>query len=217
MSDDPLDQVNRAVIAIVALLLIFVAVLAVLIAWAEPLGAIGKLEDFTEWLRDHETREAKLILTLGAVVVVLLMAGVILIELTPSPTQKMRLRTVKAGDATITTLEIAGRIEEDLSSVPEIAAAQAVVAAKGQKVEVVLDVQVQPGADLARTADDACGRAHRLVEDEMGVTLASLPRARLRYRELQLRPQQTTKAPAAAEAPPSTGWERPGGTDDRGN
>ena len=78
MSDDPLDQVNRAVIAIVALLLIFVAVLAVLIAWAEPLGAIGKLEDFTEWLRDHETREAKLILTLGAVVVVLLMAGVIL-------------------------------------------------------------------------------------------------------------------------------------------
>jgi hypothetical protein len=153
---------------------------------------------------------------------VLLMVGIMIIELTPSPTQKMHLRNVKAGAATLSTVEIAARIENELALLPHIAKSQAIVAAKGDKVEVVLNLQVEPGADLARTADEACSRTHALVEQTMGVPLARLPRARLHYRELQLRAPLTPAAAAASTPapapPPPSGWERPaGGPDDGGS
>jgi hypothetical protein len=105
--------------------------------------------------------------------------------------------------------------------VPHVARSQAIVAAKGDKVDIVLDLQVDPGANLAATADDACRRAHMLVEETMGVPLAGLPRARMHYRELQLRapltPAAAGGAPTAPPQQPSTGWERPGGADDGGS
>ena len=213
MSDDPLDQVNRAVISVVALLIIFACLLLVLLAWADPGGTIGRIEDFASWLNDHNDDETKIVLSLGALVVVLLMAGVMMIELTPSPTQLMRVRNVDAGGATISTADIAARVEEEVRAVPGVAQAQAVVAARGSSVEIVLDLQVRPEADLSRTADEACRRTHTLVAEGIGVPLKSLPRARLRYRELQLRQQTSMTATSA----PSTGWERPHGNDDGGS
>jgi hypothetical protein len=149
------------------------------------------------------------------------MATVMLVELTPSPTQKMRLRNVRAGDAVVTTKDIAQRVEAEAKAVEHIAGCKAIVAARGQRVDIVLDLHVDPGADLARTADEACRRAHALVEQQMGIELAGRPRAKLHYRELRLSSDApapaardaatTTDAPAPAASPPrpSTGWERP--------
>jgi len=220
VSDDPLAQVNRALISVAALLVIFVATLVVLVAWVEPGTAIDRLDDFAGWLRDHQTNEAKLILSLGALVAVLFMLGVLIIELTPSPLERMRVRGVQAGEATIRTVEIADRIVRNLREMEDIAEADAIVAVKRGKVEIVLDLQVQPGAVLAQTADEACRRAHRLVEGEIGVAMASLPRARLHYRELHLQRravQQSSEDAAAGAARPPSGWERPQGIDDGGN
>jgi hypothetical protein len=200
VSDDPLNLVNRFVIGAVALLLIFAALATVLLAWGAPDGTIGQVEDFAAYLRDHDGRDAKIVVSLLALVTVLLMATVMIVELTPSPTQRMRLRTVKAGDASLTTVQIAERIEDEARAIEHVAGCKATVAARGNRVEVVLDLHVDAGADLARTADDACGRTQTLVEEQMGVQLSQRPRARMHYRELRL---------GAPQRPP-TGWERPG-------
>jgi hypothetical protein len=205
MSDDPMDQVNRFVVSMAALVVAFVALLAVLLVWGAYDGTVGRIEDFAEYLRDHAGTETKVVVSLLCLIVVLLMVTVMIVELTPSPTQKMRLRDVKAGDVTLTTVEIAGRIEEEMRSVEHVAWSKATVAAHGNRVEVVLDLHVDAAADLARTADEACRRTHVLVEEQMGVPLTQRPRARMHYRELRLG--------AAGNAPqrPSTGWERPAG------
>jgi hypothetical protein len=208
MSDEPLDQVNRFVISIAALLEAFLALLIVLLAWLATDGTIGKIEDLAAFLRDHDGRDAKVIVSLLALVTVLLMVTVMIIELTPSATQRMRLRDVKAGDATLTTLEIAGRIEEEVRVIDHVAWSKATVAAHGDRVEIVLDLHVDAGADLARTADEACRRAHVLVEEQMGVSLTRRPRARIHYRELRL---GAAGAPPPPPARPATGWERPAG------
>lgn len=201
MSDDPLDQLNRFIISLVALLVVFAALLAVLLAWGAADGTIGRVEDFAGYLRDHNTRNTKLVISISALVVALLMMTIMLVELTPSPTQRMRVRNLKSGDATLTTKQIAERVEEEVTSAPNVASCKATVAARGNKVEVVLDLHVDAGADLALTADEACRTAHALVEERMGIELAQRPRARLHYRELRLKdgPQR-----------PVTGWERPG-------
>jgi hypothetical protein len=201
VSDDPLDQINRFVISLVALLVLFSALLMVLLAWGAPGNTIGRIEDFAGYLSDHNNDTGKLVLSLAALVVVLLMLTIMIIELTPSPTQRMRIRNLKSGDATITTKQIAERIEDEVAATPHIASCKATVAARGGKAEVVLDLHVDAGADLAQTADEACRLAHTLVEERMGIALVERPRARLHYRELRLNDGGQR---------PTTGWERPG-------
>jgi hypothetical protein len=200
--------VNRFIIVVAAMVVMFVLAIVVLIAWAAPSDGIGWVQDFGGYLADHETREAKVITTLVAVVVSLLMLTLIIVQLTPSPTQRMRVRDVKAGDATIKTTEIAARIDDALVQVPHIATCRSIVASRGKSVEVVLDLHVDAGADLARAADDACRRAQEIVEQEIGVALAAAPRATLHYRELRLR-EETAEGAAATRIPSE--WERPVG------
>jgi hypothetical protein len=201
VSDDPLDQLNRFIISLVALVVVFAALVLVLLAWGATDATIGRVEDFAVYLRDHDGRNAKLVLTLSALVIALLMLTIMLVELTPSSTQRMRVRNVKSGEATLTTKQIAERIEEEVAGAAHIAGCRAIVAARGNRVEVVLDLHVDAGADLAQAADGACRIAHALVEERMGIALTQRPRARLHYRELRLKdggPQL-----------PATGWERP--------
>jgi len=217
MSDSPLEQVNRFIIVVTAMLVVFVLAIVVLIAWAAPSDGIGWVDDFAGYLADHETREAKVIVTLVALVLSLLMLTLIIVQLTPSPTQRMRVRDVKAGDASIKTTEIAFRVDEGVKQVPHVANCRSIIAVKGKGVEVVLDLHVDAGADLAKTADEACKRAQDIIEQEIGVHLVARPRATLHYRELRLKEEPAT---AVRPSMPSTGWERPadeGTYDERAN
>jgi hypothetical protein len=216
-----MDQVNRFGAVVAALLVIFAAALIVMLAWGAPDSAIDRIDDFAGWLRDHDGRDAKLILTLASAVVVLLMLMAIIVELTPSPTQKMRLRNVTSGEAAITTKQIAERINDEVGRAPHIAECSAIVAARGRRVEVVLELHVDPGADLARAADDACRRTQTLVEQQLGIEMAQPPRARLHYRELRLRGEAGPPAADPQSEEERTGWERPahmpeGERDERG-
>lgn len=204
MSDDPIDQVNRFLAVVAALLVIFAALLVVMLAWGAPGGAIDRVADLAGWLRDHNDRETKIVLTLVSAVLVLLMLMTIIVELTPSSTQRMRVRNVKSGEAAITTKQIAERVNAEVREVEHIADCQAIVAARGKRVEVVLELHVDPGADLSRTADEACRRAQALVQQKLGIELAQPPRARLHYRELRLRGE-----PQPPRTMDPTGWERP--------
>jgi hypothetical protein len=134
----------------------------------------------------------------------------------------MRVRTVKFGEGSITTPEIAERIEREARAVPHVIDCAATVAARGKKVEVVLDLHVDAAADLAQTADEACQRAHLLLEERMDIGLVKKPRARLHYRELRLKEGAAAGAGGRVDARTAeTGWERPEGdegtNDQRGN
>lgn len=210
MSDDTTDQVNRLVIALAALLIAFATVVVILFAWAEPDASIERIRDFAGWLDDRDTNEAQLIVTLGGAILVLLMLTTLILELTPSPVQRMRVRNIRTGSGTITTTEIAERLNSDLCTTEHIAECQATVAARGRRVEVVLDLHVDPGADLAETADAACRRAQEVVEREIGVALARPPRARLHYRELRLRAEPERDETTS----PPQDWQRTQETDE---
>lgn len=211
MGDDPLHQINRFVIVVLCLLLIAVSALVVALAWWRPDESIARVGDFAGWLSDRNNQDAKLILSLGAGVVVLALLTLIVVEMTPGDSQKMRVRNMKSGDAVITTKQIAERVNEETMQAPHVAACSATVVRHGKKVEIALDLHVDPGADLAETADEACRRAHVLVEERMGIGLTARPRARLHYRELHLRREGPPQELQAQRETP--GWERPVGED----
>ena len=217
MSERPLDQLNRVAIVVAALAVVFVALLIVLLAWGAPDETIARTADLSDYLRRHNDRETKAIVSLVAAVAVLLMLTAIIVELTPSPAQKVRVRSMKSGEAAITTSQIAARIDAEVGTVEHVAECTARVSARGRKVEVVLDLYLDAGANLAEAADEACGLAHAMVEQQLGIEMAARPRARLHYRELRL--GHGGAANAASTREPS-GWERPsdpeGTVDQRG-
>ncbi len=206
---DSEGELNRFIIVMLALLVIFAAALAVTLAWGAPNGSIERIADLADWLRRHNDRETKVIVTLGGAVIVLVMLMAIILELTPSPTQRMRVRNVRTGDATITTREIADRIDAEVQRVEHVAECQSIVAARGRRVEAVLDLHVDAGADLTHTAEEACARVRQLVEGQIGVELAATPRARLHYRELRLRGDEPPPqgAPSVVPQPSAAGAE----------
>ena len=236
MSDEPIDQANRFTVVAAALIVIFAALLVTMLAWLAPGGTIDHVADLAGWLRRHDDRETKIIISLVAAVVTLLMLMAIIIELTPSPTQKMRVRDMKSGEARITTQQIAERVDAEVHQIQHIAQCRATVVARGKKVEVILDLHVGPGADLSQTADEACRRADVLITQQLGIALAARPRARLHYRELRLRtgaasntgPVSNAEAAPSVEAGPraetapstetvqstSSEWARPGTTEE---
>lgn len=201
MSEGPLEQLNRVAIVVGALAIVFAALVVALLAWGAPGETIARVVDLAGYLRRHNDGETKVMISLAAAVVTLLMLTVITVELTPSPSQKVRVQSMTSGDAVITTSQIAARIDSEVTQIPHIAQCAAIVARRGKRVEVVLDLHVDAGASLSQTADEACRRAHTLVEQQLGIEMAAMPRARLHYRELRLHPVGSTR-----ESRTATSW-----------
>ena len=201
MGDRQLQR-HRLTIALLAVIVILLALLGIILAWAAPEAAINRIYDGADFLADHNNRDGKIVFTLVAVVVILIMVCVLIVELVPSSNQ-LKVGGVEAGVVAITTAQIAQRIEGEVAGVEHVSAGRATVARRGQRVEVVLDLDVDAGANLSAVANEACRRAHELVERKLKIELAAKPRARIHYRELRL------VDTGGQERPVTTGWERP--------
>jgi hypothetical protein len=213
-----MDLTNRVLIIGGALLWIFVLLLIILLAWGAPDQSIDRLGDLAGYLEDHNNTSAKLLITFGALILALLAVAIIIFEVAPPETGTLKVERVGAGEARISTDEIALRVEEEVRSVPHVAQVQATVLGRGLKAEISLDLHVGEEADLTATAEEACRRTRQLVEERMGVALTGPPKAELHYRELHVardRPApEVTAMPTPEPAPQErqasgfTGWER---------
>jgi hypothetical protein len=203
-----MDLTNRILAVGVALLWIFLILVVILLAWGAPDQSIDRIADLAGYLEDHNSTGAKLVVTFGGLVLVLLGVIVVLLEVAPPETGDVAVASVGSGDVRIGTDEISQRLQEELRVVPHVSGIQATVVGRGRKAEVKLDLYVSPEADLAATTDEACRRARELLEGRMGVELDSPPKALVHYRELEVRARTGPAAPqpglASASPGPST-------------
>lgn len=202
-----MDVGNRLGIIIATLVVIFFALLVAMMAWGAPHESVNKLNDFVGFLRDRQDEDlAKLVTTLGAAIIILLGALVIILELSPPATAGVRIGPVRSGDAFITSDVIARRIEQEVLAVEHVTAARISAGGRGKRVHVEMDLDVDSDAPLAQTAEQACSRTRELVEQRMSIPLVAPPRANLHYRELRIT-REDEAAPAAEAAPPPAGGE----------
>ncbi|MCH8025753.1 MAG: hypothetical protein IH866_03055 [Chloroflexi bacterium] len=201
------DLTNRILTVGVALLSIFLIFLVILLAWGAPVESIDWAFDLAKYLEDHNNTEAKLIITFGGVILMLLATLLIIFEVLPPETNALSVTKASSGAVQISTEEVVRRLEEELQLLPQISQAQATILGRGKKAEVHLNLHVTADADLAATADEANQRARALMEDRMGLELARPPQTEIRYRELHVG-RRVEAAPgaitAAPEPPPVT-------------
>ncbi|MEX0786902.1 MAG: hypothetical protein WD939_09715 [Dehalococcoidia bacterium] len=202
------DLTNRIMSVGVAFLWIFIVIVVILLAWGAPDQSIERLSDFAGYLDDHNTTEAKLIITFGGLILILLATIVVIFEVAPPEGGDTVKVQTAGGDARIGTDEVVRRLHEELSTIPSLREVEATVRSRGQKAEVSLKLQVAAEADLSATSEEACRRARALIEERMGVALTGPPEAELHYRELQVGhaalPPSSAPPPVAPAAPTSS-------------
>lgn len=200
------DLTNRIMSVAFAFFFMFAIFLIILLVWSSPEESINKIRDLANYLDDHNTTEAKLIITFGGVILILLATLLVIFELVSPESNKLVVQQVGSGKAEISAEEVVLRVEEELRTVPQIDQAQATIVGRGKKAEVSLSLHVAPEASLADTVEEACQRATALLEGQMGIALAKPPTAEIHYRELRVSGQQPastqTAAPSSASPPP---------------
>ena len=195
------DLTNRILTVGVALLSIFLIFLVILLAWGAPDESIDWVFDLANYLEDHNNTEAKLIITFGGVILMLLATLLVILEVVPPERNALTVTKAGAGDVQIGTEEVVRRLEEELQLLPQVSQARATILGRGKKAEVHLNLHVTADADLAATADEASQRARALMEDRMGLELARPPQTEIQYRELRVG-QRVEAAPGATTATP---------------
>ena len=200
-----MDQTNRVLIVGAALLWIFVLLVIVLLAWGAADDSIAQIADLAGYLEDHNNTEAKLLLTFGGLIFVLLAAIVVIVEVAPAESGSLKVERIGSGEARIGTDEVAQRLEDQIRALPHVAQAQVSVIARGAKAEVTLDLQIGPEAELAVTTEEAGRLTRYLLEERMGVALTRPPQAQLQYRELQVSRPPAPSSPGEPPAPSTPG------------
>jgi hypothetical protein len=206
-----MNVANRMLVTAFLLMLVCLAVAVIILAWSLSSESIARLSDFVSFLNDHDNNLAKLIITLGSAVVLLLGLALIILEVAPRAQRTVAVHDVQTGSAVLSTEAIARRIEQSLTEVAHVESAKAKVIGRKKGVEIDLQLLVDPDSDLAPVADEASQVARDTLAEKMSVALAKPPRVRFYYSRPRVA-KPAAPEPAAPSPPPSRGRREPAAT-----
>lgn len=201
-----MNETNRtSIILLAALWIVFMAVL-IFIAWAADVETVGRLDDFVQYLDDHRDNASRLILTLGALVIIVLALLLIIVELAPEE-EAREIRVEQAGATTIVPVEpLRLRLEEALTAIPQVTNARARVFSRDRGVGMKLDLTVTPDANIAVVTQEASRVVVETFETDLGLPVSAPPTVRITFGPSKVEPvaSSMTQPPAPESSPPPT-------------
>ena len=186
---------NRLLIVLGSLVFILLVLAVVVLAWAATAESIERMGDFVQYVDAHHDNTSKLVITFGGAILILLALIVILLELTPPAPATVAVGGVESGKAVLSTDAIARRLEELLADVPDVVGARAKVVGKGKAVDVNLVLHIDPAAEVAVIADEACRVVQDALAQQMKVAISRPPRVRLHYERLHSGVKKAPRTP----------------------
>lgn len=197
-----MNTFNRTVVVLLCVLLVVAAVGLIALTWTIPNRSINWLADAVQWLDDNDGDLEKALLTSVSAFVGLVALIVLVLELLPRRGPAVEVNDLASGTATLSAAAISQRIEEAVIRVPHVSEVRADVKTRRKGVQVMLDLQVDPDANLATVTDEACQTAQEVLTERLHVQLLRPPRARLHYRELRLHRGEAAASRRSAAPPP---------------
>ena len=193
-----MNAANRLLIVLGSLVFILLVLAVIVLAWAATAESIDRMGDLVQYVDAHDNTTSKLVVTFGGAILILLALIVILLELAPPAPATVAVGGVEAGRAVLSTDAIARRLDQLLSEVADVVNARTKVVGKGKAVDVSLVLHVDPGADVAAVADEACRVVQDALAQQMKVAISRPPRVRLHY---ERPPSGAKKAPRTPPRP----------------
>lgn len=189
-----MNAFNRMFVLIAAAVAVALMVAVIVLAWTADSNVVDSVADLASYLDDHTDNLSKVILSLGALVVLLLALILIVAELVPTGPVEIRLRQTAGGTLVVAADDIARRIEEEVGQLATTQEVRALVTGRDNGIQVTLELAVGQGANLAAVMEESAQVTQRTVEEQIGVPLVGQPTVRVRY---------VPSAPAAAPEGPA--------------
>ena len=218
-----LNTLNRVVIVIVCLVLI-AAFTALFLLPHVALPAVGGwMVDWGDYVADQEPwTRLGVGIALTAVVDLVLLA-IILIEVRRPRSRYIRVQQVAGGMATISINSVTEMLQHRLDPLPGVIKTTPTVRAKGNKVDVHVDVGVSPGTNVPQAASRLISEIQSVLTDELGMQIAGVPSVRVNVLETQTKKAPTptavttpVPAPVSTSTPPPLPPVLPAGEEDIG-
>lgn len=201
-----MNETNRTAIVLLAALWIVLMAVVIFVAWAADVETVERLDDFVRYLDDHRNNASRLILTLGALVLVVLALLVIIVELAPEE-EAREIRVEQAGATTIVPAEpVRLRLEEALTAMPQVTAARARVFSHEKGIAMKLDLTVTPSTNVAVLTQEASHVVADTLQADLGLPITAPPTVRITFGPPKLEPvaSSMTRPPEAEPSPPPT-------------
>ena len=198
-----MNETNRTGIVLLAALWIILLAVVIFFAWSDAELAVDNLGDFVGYLDDHRDTASKLILTLGALVLIVLALLVVIVELAPEE-ETREIRIDQAGATTIVPAEpLRKRLEEALTAMPQVSAAKAHVFSQNKGVGMKLDLTITPDANIALVTQEASRVVVETLQSDLGLPVAAPPSVRIVFGPAKTEPVASSVAqPPTPETPP---------------
>jgi hypothetical protein len=177
-----MNETNRAAIVLFAAFWIVLMAVVIFLTWTAGAGSADRLGDLAEYLAKHEPENAsRLIVTLGALVMIVLALLLIVVELAPEE-ETREIRVEQAGATTIVPAEpLRLRLEEALMAVPNVSAARAHVYSRDNGIGMKLDLTVTPETNLALVTQEASRVVIETLQADLGLPVAAPPTVRILF------------------------------------
>ena len=215
-----MNETNRTVIVLVAALWIVLMAIVIFVAWAADAETVERLDDFVRYLDDHRDNLSRLVVTLGALVLIVLSLLVIIVELAPDE-EGREIRVEQAGATTIVPAEpLRLRLEEALTAMTNVTAARARVFSHDKGIGMKLDLTVTPDANIAVVTQEASRVVVETLQADLGLPVSAPPSVRIIFgppkpepepaaSSMAQPPAETPPAPAAGPESPTPGEPAP--------
>ncbi len=206
-----MNETNRTAIVLLAALWIVLMAVIIFAAWAAADDAVDRLGDFVQYLDDHRDEDAsRLILTLGALVLIVLSLLVIIVELAPEK-EGQEIRIEQAGATTIVPAEpLRLRLEEALTGMTKVTAARARVFSQEKGIGMKLELTVTPDANIAVVTQEASRVVVETLQADLGLPVSAPPSVRIVFGPPKTEPvASSVTLPPTLEPPPEPEAGRP--------
>ena len=198
-----MNENNRTAIVLLAALWIVLMAVVIFFAWSDAELAVDNLGDFVGYLDDHRDTASKLILTLGALVLIVLALLVVIVELAPEE-ETREIRIDQAGATTIVPAEpLRKRLEEALTAMPQVSAARARVFSQNKGVGMKLDLTITPNINIALVTQEASRVVVETLQSDLGLPIAAPPSVRIVFGPAKTEPVASSVAQPPTPVTPS--------------
>lgn len=201
-----MNETNRSLIILLAGLWIVLVAVVIFVAWADAEAAVDRLRDFVQYLDEHRDNPSRLILTLGALVLVVLALLVIILEVAPADEER-ELKVEQAGATTIVPAEaLRLRLEESLLALPQVTVAKVRVFSREKGIGTSLELTITPNANVAAVTQEASRLVADTLQTDLGLPLVGIPAVRIVFGGAKAEP-----VASSAVQPPLEGGGGSGG------
>ena len=205
-----MNETNRVAIVLLAALWIVLMAVVIFVAWVAYPETVDRLGDFEEYLIAHDDDASRLILTLGALVLIVLSLLVIIVELAPEE-EAREIRVEQAGATTIVPAQpLQQRLEEALTGMSHVSAAKARVFSQDKGIGMKLDLTVTPDANIAVVTQEASRVVVETLQADLGLPVGALPQVRIVFGPAKAAP--VASSVSQPPAPPAQEAARPSET-----